>query len=232
MPARRHGDWGCGYRDTAGRPAPAIPAATPPFSGPYDPGTDPLAIASAAAPADAPSRASDDSVASAGITPSGYVEDQLGGYTYRATPVYGSNVTAAWRFSTGLGTSVALIDDGFDPVSTTLYGDFSYALSRNFGIGSLINIAEPSGGFHGTTTSGLIGDSGANGLPIGIAPNAHIIGVKVTFGSVPFSTFVEVLQYASAVAEVTNNSWAFGGYDVGEPTDPDFGSWYAPLMRR
>ncbi len=202
-----------------------------------DPTAAPLANVPASAPAAAPHQTSvsagDTTVASAGIVqpvpPSSFVEDQLDGYTYGTTTVYGSNVVEAWHYSTGLRASVALIDDGFDPVTTQLYGDFSTALSWSFAVGSARNLAEPAGGYHGTTTSGEIGDSGATGLPVGIAPNAEIIGVKVTFGNVSFSTFVEALQYASAVAGVINNSWAFEGYGVGELTDPDFASWYHAL---
>jgi subtilisin family serine protease len=163
------------------------------------------------------------------VAPTAFVEDQLDGYTYTATTVYGSNIQEAWRYSTGLGTSVALIDDGFDPTTTALYGDFSNTLSRSFAGGSSSNLGEPASGYHGTTTSGEIGDSGATGLPVGIAPNAEIIGVKVSFGSVSFNSFVDALRYAGAVGEVINNSWAFDGYGVGEPTDPDFASWYRAL---
>jgi subtilisin family serine protease len=163
------------------------------------------------------------------VAPTTFVENQLDGYTYKATTVYGSNVQEAWRYSTGLGTSVALVDDGFDPTTTALYGDFSNTLSRSFAGGSASKIGEPAGGYHGTTTSGEVGDSGATGLPVGIAPNAEIIGVKISFGSVPFGTFVDALRFAGAVGEVINNSWAFDGYGVGEPTDPDFASWYRAL---
>jgi subtilisin family serine protease len=163
------------------------------------------------------------------VAPTAFVEDQLDGYTYTATTVYGSNIQEAWRYSTGLGTSVALIDDGFDPTTTALYGDFSNTLSRSFAGGSSSDIGEPAGGYHGTTTSGEIGDSGATGLPVGIAPNAEIIGAKVSFGAVSFGTFVDALRYAGAVGDVINNSWAFDGYGVGEPTDPDFASWYRAL---
>ena len=155
---------------------------------------------------------------------------QLYPYNYGVTDVYGSNVASAWSYSTGVGVTVALLDDGFDPVATSLYGNFSVSLSRNFGAGGAGNLDEPPGGYHGTTTSGLIGDSGAGGMPVGIAPNATIVGVKVTFGGAPFSTFVDALQYAGATAGVINNSWAFDGYGIGEPSDPFFASWYATLQ--
>jgi len=232
----RHG-WAPGTGDASGDGLLVVsydPAIAAPASGPVTAPADPSARA-------ADDAAAGDTVASAAIVhpvpPTGYVEDQLDGYTYAATTVYGSNFQEAWRYSTGLRTAVALIDDGFDPATTKLYGDFSTALSRSFaggsfyrfGFGSSSNIGEPAGGFHGTTTSGEIGDSGANGLPVGLAPNAEIIGVKVSFGNVSFNTFVEALQYASAVGEVINNSWAFSGYGVGEPTDPAFASWYSAL---
>lgn len=164
------------------------------------------------------------------VPPANITEVQLDGYTYGPTTIYGSNIVSAWQYSTGLGTRVALIDDGFDPATTNTYGDFSTSLSRNFGGLRPSNLNEPAGGYHGTTTSGLIGDSGANGLPVGVAPNAEIIGVKVTFGNAPWSQFVQALQYASVASEVINNSWAFNGYAVGEPTDPSFATWYNALQ--
>jgi subtilisin family serine protease len=155
---------------------------------------------------------------------------QLDGYDYGPTAVYGSNITAAWRHSTGNSVVVALLDDGFDPITTSLFGDFSAVLSRNFAGGDAGDVGEPAGAFHGTTTSGLIGDSGAGGLPVGLAPNATIVGAKVMFGSAPFTTFVQALQYAAATADVINNSWVFNGFGSGEATDPSFAAWYAALQ--
>jgi hypothetical protein len=42
----------------------------------------------------------------------------------------------AWRDATGLSSAVALIDDGSDPAMTSLCGNSSTALSRNFGAGA------------------------------------------------------------------------------------------------
>ena len=100
---------------------------------------------------------------------------------------------AAWAYSTGYTSTIAVIDDGFDPTRTALFGFFNKSLSRNFGAGLATNLAEPIGDFHGTTTSGLIGNSGAGGQPVGLAPNATIIGVKVDVGTVPLSEYVNAL---------------------------------------
>ena len=38
--------------------------------------------------------------------PAGVSEPQLDGYTYGHTSVYGSNITAAWRYSSGNGVTI------------------------------------------------------------------------------------------------------------------------------
>ncbi|HTC08635.1 MAG TPA: hypothetical protein VK726_07640 [Acetobacteraceae bacterium] len=72
--------------------------------------------------------AAGDDVTGAGIVqpalPANITELQLDGHSYGPTAVYGGNIVEAWQYSTGLGMQVALIDDGFDPVTTTTYGDF------------------------------------------------------------------------------------------------------------
>lgn len=157
-------------------------------------------------------------------------EVQLSSYSYAAgATVFGSNIQRAWHNTTGFGVTVALIDDGFDPATARLDGRFSTALSRDFsGSGS---IGEPAGGFHGTTTSSLIGATGNVGGPVGIAPDATIVGVKVGFGNTPFSGFVNALNYAAGTASVINNSWGFNGYGVGEPTQAVFAPWYAAVQK-
>lgn len=152
---------------------------------------------------------------------------QLDSYNYATTSQYGSNFTMAWRYATGAGVTVALVDDGFDPATTATYGAFSASLSRNFGPGAATNVGEPSAGFHGTTTSGEIGATGANGTPMGLAPNAIIAGVKVSFGTGTLMSFAQAEAYAASVGAVVNNSWGFTGYGTGEPGAAGFSVWYA-----
>jgi subtilisin-like proprotein convertase family protein len=157
-------------------------------------------------------------------------EAQLDGYTYGRTNVYGSNITAAWRYTSGAGVTVGLVDDGFDPATTATFGNFSTPLSESFGGGSLTAISEPAGGYHGTTTAGMIGASGAGNTPIGLAPNATIVGAKVNFSTAGIATLAQAEQYAASVSSVVNNSWGYSGYDQGEPNNPVFGVWYAAVQ--
>jgi subtilisin family serine protease len=156
---------------------------------------------------------------------------QLLNYTYTEQSAAGSNVVAAWGYSTGQNTTVAVIDDGFDPTITGNFTNFNGNLSVNFGDGGLGYFAEPSGSFHGTTTSSEIGNSGANGQPVGIAPNTTIVGVRVSFSDASIGEVAVALNYAASVADVVNNSWAYNSFGFGEPTDPDVSSWYTAVQQ-
>lgn len=161
--------------------------------------------------------------------PASPAEPQLNSYSYGPTRVYGSNITAAWRYATGAGVTVGVVDDGFDPATTATFGAFSTTLSRSFAGGSATAIGEPSGGYHGTSTAGEIGATGVSGTPEGLAPNATLVGVKVSFSSSDIAPFVQAEQYAASVSSVVNNSWGYTGYAVGEPDNAAFASWYAAI---
>lgn len=162
--------------------------------------------------------------------PAGIAEPQLDAYTYGKTTVYGSNITEAWRYSSGAGVTVALVDDGFDPATTATFVDFSSSQSTLIGSSPTSGLGEPAGTAHGTETAGLIGASGFNNTPTGIAPNATIVGVKVDFSTATIATLAQAEQYAASVSSVVNNSWGYTGYGEGEPTDPNFAVWYAAIQ--
>jgi subtilisin-like proprotein convertase family protein len=155
------------------------------------------------------------------VAPSVY-EPQLNSYDYDDPATYGSNILAAWLYSSGLGVNVAVIDDGFTPSTDT---NFNTALSASEAGGGL---AEPAGDYHGTTTSSVIGANAGNGV-VGIVPNAVLIGFKVAFGA-SFTQFANALGQAAAVSGVINNSWGSTGFGIGAASDPAFWSWYANLQ--
>jgi subtilisin family serine protease len=164
------------------------------------------------------------------VLPDGITAPQFDGASYRAGAPYGSAITAAWSYTSGGGATVALVDDGFDPATTSRYGNFSAILSRSFSPGGGA-IGEPAGGFHGTTTSGLIGAAGRYGMPEGVAPAATLVGVKVSFSTGTLASFVQAETYAASVAGVVNNSWAFTGYAGGEPGNAAFTGWYGAMQQ-
>ena len=160
----------------------------------------------------------------------GSIAPQLQSHSYTGQSAAGSNVAAAWTYSTGLNTTVAVIDDGFDPAVAANYEDFNSALSVNFGPGGPGYLSEPSGSDHGTATSAEIGDLGAGGQPTGIAPNAAIVGVRVSFSNSPAGQMAVALNYAVSVADVVNNSWAYTSFGAGEPANGNFTPWYAAVQ--
>ncbi|MGD0102904.1 MAG: S8 family serine peptidase [Rhodopila sp.] len=159
--------------------------------------------------------------------PAGIPAPQFDGFTYGRSFAYGSNITQAWRYSSGAGVAVGLVDDGFDPATTATFGNFSTTLSRAFSGTS--SVAEPAGGYHGTTTSGLIGATGADGTPEGLAPNVTIVGAKVTFTSATAAILAQAEGYDASLCSVVNNSWGYTGYGVGEPDSPGFGIWFSAV---
>ena len=166
-------------------------------------------------------------------------EPQLLGHNYSepGAPA-GNDVQAAWNWADGQGVTVALLDDGFDLTQPSLFQDFDQADSRSFTNGvagaasvpASSEVAEPAGGFHGTTTSGDLAASGSNDGPEGVAPNATVIGVKVAFGAgSTLASMTQAFAYAASVSDVVNNSWGMTGYGGDEPTSPDGTAWFSAV---
>lgn len=164
-------------------------------------------------------------------------EVQLDPYAYpTGTPAsnatYGGNVVSAWRYATGSGVTVALIDSGFDASVLTHFS----STSRSFASDGSTDLAPPDGTYHGITTSGVVGAPGTDDGPIGVAPNATIEGLKVTFGNFdvsPFQAYVDALNYGAGAggASVINNSWGIGGYGVVAPNSSYYAPWFSGLQQ-
>jgi serine protease AprX len=79
--------------------------------------------------------------------------------------------------ATGLGVTVAVIDTGLDLTNPDFHGNVS-AVSVN---ASATGTNDGYG--HGTHVAGIIAAKNPNGQYIGVAPNAHVIGVKIADNS-------------------------------------------------
>ncbi len=158
------------------------------------------------------------------------LEPQLAAHDYASPAGGGGNVTAAWRWATGAGVTVALLDDGFDVAASE--AGFDAAASRAFtdaGVqGGAAAVAEGPGLVHGTTTAG---DLAANGSgPVGVAPDATLVGVKEGFGSgTDPAQLAAGLGYAASVAAVVNNSWGVTGLGTAGADGRAFAAWFAAV---
>jgi type VII secretion-associated serine protease mycosin len=113
-------------------------------------------------------------------------------------------VPAAWRLSTGRGITVAVLDTGVDGGIADLAG--SVTTGPDYTVG-----ADPHGyrppRLHGTYIASLIAGHGSgpgrgSGV-VGVAPDAHILAVRVLLDdSEPgFTSFSENARYADTLAE-------------------------------
>jgi type VII secretion-associated serine protease mycosin len=82
----------------------------------------------------------------------------------------------AWKYSKGQGITVAVVDTGVDPAASGLTG--KVLSGKNFAPGR--GTAQDPLGPHGTSMASLIASSGAiSGSPIGVAPEAKILPLRV-----------------------------------------------------
>lgn len=156
-----------------------------------------------------------------------YATPQIAGYDYANASAsgYGSNFQQAWRYEDGTGVTVALLDTGFTSVNLAHWSPFSRDFS---GSGTVADA-----GFHGSTTSGLIGAADFTGVP-GLAQGATVLGVKVALGSAPGSgdigQYAQALAYAANHAAIVSNSWGYDGLGRGSSASPYYAPWYNALQ--
>lgn len=161
-------------------------------------------------------------------------EAQLAAHDYATGAGSGANVVEAWSWADGVGVAASLIDDGFDVADPSLAGRFDGALSRSFAgpvVGSGVTaITEAAGASHGTTTAGDLGGAlGANG-PVGVAPDATLVGIRESFGvGTDLAALARGLGYAAGVSDVVNASWSVAAGAVDTAASPVLAGWFAAV---
>ncbi|MBX7133704.1 MAG: fibronectin type III domain-containing protein [Fimbriimonadaceae bacterium] len=93
------------------------------------------------------------------------------------------NVEGAWLAGfTGYGTTIGVIDDGFDFRNPDIGPNFNLFLSYDYANDD-VDPSPTIGNIHGTMMAGLAAGRGGNGLGItGVAPYAEIAGIRIGLG--------------------------------------------------
>lgn len=130
------------------------------------------------------------------------------------------NLPAVWDEYRGAGTTVAVVDDGFDTTHTELAANYNTAIDYDYND----NDTDPQFGSadkHGTAVMGVIGaDDNGSGI-VGVACDADITGFRVPFVIGSMNTFGTAVIAAGAAADVVSSSWSWG---------PFFDNWTDPSM--
>ncbi|GAA4859371.1 S8 family peptidase [Luteimonas vadosa] len=113
----------------------------------------------------------------------------------------------------GAGATVAVLDSGVYCAHADISPNLNAALSKSFVAGE--GYCNTSGSTHGTHTMGTIGAADNATGPIGVAPEAELIAVKVlsaSSGSGSFAGIIQGIVYAAdAGADVINMSLGVRG---------------------
>jgi subtilisin-like proprotein convertase family protein len=157
--------------------------------------------------------------------------NQLLAANYAPGGIAGNNVMAAWVYANGRGTTVAIIDEGFDP---SQFNSFS-AASKGFGVPYLAaTTATGTTPTHGQKVSSILAatDSSTNGPP-GIAPYATVLAAGIDDTNSSWADCGTALEYSAATghADVVNCSWGYIGFQGDVYTDPDMMPWFASVSR-
>ncbi len=140
------------------------------------------------------------------------------------------NVEALWASNKGTGVVVGIIDDGLQIAHPDLSPNVDTTLpTRHLDINDgdtdpspnaiLDNISTPfvneaeDGDNHGTAVAGLAAARSNNGIGVsGVAPEATLVGIRLTAGPSTASEEATAFGHFSNVVQIKNNSW--GPYDV------------------
>lgn len=128
------------------------------------------------------------------------------------------NIENAWQYGTtngvkGTGITVGIIDDGLQTAHPDFVGNINTDIDKDWNS----NDNDPNPGnanHHGTSCAGNVAARGNNSLGVcGTAPEATLVGMRLTAGSTNDTTESEAMAYRNDVIQIKNNSW--GPNDTG-----------------
>jgi Ca2+-binding RTX toxin-like protein/subtilisin family serine protease len=123
-----------------------------------------------------------------------------------------ANFEAAWRFATGQGVSVGLVDDGVNHTHRDIIANYDTGLDydpQDNG-GSVDARPDTSAEMHGTNVAGVIVGAVGNDIAgIGAATGASIAASYLRFGTTINLADLALDIRSQAGFDVSNNSWGF-----------------------
>lgn len=134
------------------------------------------------------------------------------------------NIENAWRYGEsggvrGAGIRVGIIDDGLQTGHPDFVGNIDTDIDKDWN--SNDNDPNPGGSnHHGTSCAGNVAARGNNNLGVcGTAPEATLVGLRLTAASTTDLMESEAMAYRNDVILIKSNSWgpSDNGYTLDEP---------------
>jgi len=122
-------------------------------------------------------------------------------------PTHDLNMTGAWQLASGKGVTVSLIDDGIDMTHPDLISKFNAKASYDFNEHTPLPEPRLADDLHGTRCAGEIAAEKNSHCGVGVAPDAHVAGVRILSGPISDVDEAAALNYGYQDSSVYSCSW-------------------------
>ncbi|WFD27582.1 kexin [Malassezia nana] len=132
-------------------------------------------------------------------------------------PGHDLHLDGAWKAATGKNVTVSLIDDGIDYSHPDLADNFDAQGSYDFNDHTALPEPRLSEDMHGTRCAGEIAALKNDICGVGVAPDAHVSGVRILSGPISDADEAAALNYGYQTSSIYSCSW--GPSDNGQSMD-------------
>ncbi|HHH75747.1 MAG TPA: hypothetical protein ENL03_01825, partial [Phycisphaerae bacterium] len=132
------------------------------------------------------------------------------------------NVTSAWENGyTGSGVVIGIVDDSLETTHPDLAKNYLAECSWDFRDNDSLPDPEGSNDRHGVSVAGVAAGRGGNGVGVtGVAPFAHLAGLRVSFESDQMlSMFYNAAMYRNDIIRVKNHSYGITAGYIGTTSE-------------
>ncbi len=138
------------------------------------------------------------------------------------------NVEKVWDDYKGAGIKVGVLDDGFDYKHVDLAKNYNTALDWDFAAGDA-DAYITSGNKHGTAVAGVIAADNNGTGTVGVAPDATLVGYKMSFSGSTLSAIVGAFNKATDNVDVLNNSWGYTSIFSDNKLSSSYASYFTAI---